>query len=177
MQVTKRSGETQPMDINKISTSLQRLCIKHSIECSYSLVVAVISTRLYNLITTSEISKLAAREASDMDMDRLASAITISSLHKSTGNFLHTSRMLKEAGVTRPEYNTLVEKYGEFLETQINHELDYRYSYLEIKNEVVERPQSNSMRMSLFLYGDDIDSVLESYHCLSRNFHVYGTPD
>lgn len=192
MQIVKRDGSIEPVSIEKITIRLRELCNSQNIKCSYTLVVNKVASGLCNMMTTAEIDKLSAQEAAAMtihssEYERLAAAVTVSNLHKSTGTFVETWKLLRNAGLTSREYNSLMEKYGEQLEKSIDYNLDYNNNYNAIKTAmtvtlakingvIVERPQSNLMRVSLALHGHDTQSVLNSYKMLSRKMCIHGTP-
>lgn len=192
MHVTKRDGRVEPMDIGKITERLRELCVSLNIKCAYSLIVSKVSSGLCDLITTSAIDELTAQEAAAMtinstEYERLASAITVSNLQKSTGTFVDTCKALRAMGDTCPEYDELVGQYGEMLEKHIDYKRDFLNSYAAIKTAmtvtlaksngvIIERPQSNLMRVSLFLHGHDTQAVLSSYRMLSLKMCVHGTP-
>lgn len=193
MLVTKRDGSQETIQVDKISARLRELCTTHKIKCAYSLVVTKVSTGLHDGITTSQIDELAAQEAASMTLysseyERLASVVTVSNLHKNTGGFVQTSMLLRGAHSTSEEYDRLVDKYGEELEKHIDYTRDYLNTYAaiqtaltvtlaKIENRVVERPQSNLMRVSLRLHGHrGMEDVLSSYEMLSLKMCVHGTP-
>lgn len=190
--VIKRDGRSQHVDNNKIVSRLAKLCKQQDIKCYYSIVASRVAAGLCDNITTQQIDDMTAQEAAGMtvnntEYERLAAAVTISNLQKSTPGFAACSKMLVAAGMCCPEYKRLVEKYAEMLEEQIYYQRDFLNSYAAIRTAlvvtlakvngvVVERPQDNLMRVSLFLHGDDIPSVLASYRSLSLKECIHGTP-
>ncbi|CAH6420423.1 Ribonucleoside-diphosphate reductase large subunit [uncultured virus] len=192
MQVIKRDGKTELFCVEKITARLRELCVAQKIKCAYTLVVNKVVSGIHNLITTTEIDKLSAQEAVSMVLNsseygRLAAAISVSNLHKSTGTFLQTSKLLRETGQSCPEYDSLIELYGEQLESSIDYDADYLNTYCAIEtaitvtlakiaNKVIERPQSNLMRVSLYMHGHDTESVLKCYKLMSKKHCIHGTP-
>jgi ribonucleoside-diphosphate reductase alpha subunit len=73
------------------------------------------------------------------------------------------------------------------LNSAIIYDRDYNYDYfgfktleraylISIKKKIIERPQHMIMRVAIGIHGEDIDSVLETYELMSRNYFTHATP-
>ena len=96
-------------------------------------------------------------------------------------------------------YYNLVKKYGSYLETIIKPEDDYQFDYFGIRtlersyllrirkysrswrkvtstDVIVERPTHLFMRVALFIHGDDINRVVETYKLFIERKFTHATP-
>jgi ribonucleotide reductase alpha subunit len=161
----------------------------------------VVINGITNAITTSELDRLALETAANNiikhhEYDTLATRIGISDLQKSTrSTFLEAMRELWETydgiGRHRPlissEVWQVAQEYQTEIERMIDYKRDYLYKffgletlkkiYLLKKNDVViERPQHMLMRVSIGLYGNDLESIRENYELMSLHYFTHATP-
>jgi ribonucleoside-diphosphate reductase alpha subunit len=73
------------------------------------------------------------------------------------------------------------------LNSAIIYDRDYNYDYfgfktleraylMSVEKKIIERPQHMIMRVALGIHGHDLDSALESYDLMSRQFFTHATP-
>ncbi len=191
MRVTKRGGQVESVDFNKIFTRIQKL--------SFDLDVDVIEiakktiSGLYDLVTTSELDVLAAETSAALvtrsfDYCRMASRICASNLQKQAPKtFSEAMFLLNEARILNPDLYTIIEKHKDVLDSQIMHELDLEYdffgfktlerSYLQkVDGMIVETPQYMLLRVSLGLHYEDIEQALECYKLMSLKTFTLASP-
>lgn len=126
----------------------------------------------------------------------MASRICISNLHKNTCGFRESVEILyKNVSVTKKRLNPLLseECYScmlrnmDVFEKAIDPKRDYNIDYFgfktleksylkKSKDQIVETPQFLFMRVSVGIYGDDIDKVVKMYNDLSRGYYIHATP-
>jgi len=89
------------------------------------------------------------------------------------------------------EIMDLAHSHELFINNTIQHDRDYSYDYfgmstlmrgyllsIPIKSEfkIIERPQYLLMRVSLALYGDDLEMVKETYDMMSKKLYTHASP-
>lgn len=145
----------------------------HNIKCSHTAVSSKPTATLHDWISTAQTA--VAMTSENPEYERLAVAVTVSHLHKSTGTFLDTNRVLRAVGATTQAYDALVD-----------YNRDYQLGYAKLKammtttlvkiDGVIERPQSNLIRASLFLNGHNTEEVLVMYEMLSNEHLTMQAP-
>jgi ribonucleotide reductase alpha subunit len=84
------------------------------------------------------------------------------------------------------ELYNIVMKNKEKISSAIIYDRDYSYDYfgfktleraylLSINKKIIERPQHMIMRVALGIHGEDIESALETYDLMSRQFFTHAT--
>ena len=153
-------------------------------------------------MTTVELDELAAQTAASCatkhpDFSILAARISVSNLQKQTSKVfsdvietlhknVHPKTGEKAPLVSDKLYN-FVMKNADRLNSAIIYDRDFNYDYfgfktleraylMQIDKKVVERPQHMIMRVCLGIHGDDLDSALESYDLMSRQYFTHATP-
>jgi len=193
--VIKRSGKSEPIKFDKITTRLTSLATNLSPQ---HLDVAKISQKIisgiYAGVTTSELDNLAAETAAYMAADHpdygtLAARIAISNLHKETSpSFTKTLRKLytardakadRDAGFIDGNVMAFVEKYDELIDNHITHSNDFSLTYFGYKTlersyllkspsgVIWERPQYMLMRVALGLHTSHLNVTTSSKVSLS----------
>lgn len=149
-------------------------------------------------MTTREIDLYLAKQATGMskyhtDFSLLAGRIMASSLHnecKESFKDAYLEFKKHPACNLDKEFVNLVETYGSFLDKLIKRENDYNYDYFAISTlqttyllhepgnfkKFYETPQYMLMRVSLWLFRDDIEGVKECYERLSARQFTFATP-
>lgn len=154
-------------------------------------------------ITTAQLDTLASETAAYMstvhpDYGTLAARIAVSNHHKQTSpNFVDAMRQAYEyrtrqthelAPMLDAEFMACVERNGAAIELAIRHERDYMFEYFGFKTlrhkylletedeQPIERPQYLFMRVALWLHGDDLPAVFETYTLLSTHVMMHATP-
>ena len=202
MHVLKRSGKKEVISFDKILKRIKTvgkdLDLKNVI---YGQLAMKVIDQLKDNISTTEIDELTAEQSASMasihpDYTKLASAITISNLHKNTEeSFYETVKNLYEfRDVNNNEYRLIhddvmktVEDHKEELENMIDYKRDFLFDYfgfktleraylLKINGKIVERPQHMWMRVATCIHGSNIEKLKETYDYMSNKYFIHATP-
>ena len=202
MQVVKRDGRTEPVQFDKITARIKKLCYELHESVDPTKVAMRVIEGVYDGVTTTELDNLAAEVAATNavthpDYASLASRIAVSNLHKATKkSFAETMEDLytyvdpitgENASLVANDVIEIIRDNAEFLDSQIIYDRDFNYDYfgfktlersylLKINNEIVERPQHMLMRVAVGIHKDDLDSVVETYNGLSEGWFTHATP-
>lgn len=205
MFVVKRSGEREPVQLDKITARISNLCrlpdIQDLTHVDPVLVATKVVAGLFSGVTTRALDALAVETASALTVTHyhyadLASRIAVSNLHKSTpSTFSEAIRRLAEyehpitgaKGVISDELVATVAANAQVLDAAIVPERDYDFTIFGFKtlerayllkcgDEIVERPSYMLMRVALGIHGDDIDAALKMYDSTSRHLYTSATP-
>jgi ribonucleoside-diphosphate reductase alpha chain len=202
MHVVKRDGRTEPVQFDKITARIKKLCYElHDSVDAVKVAMRVIEG-VYDGVTTSELDNLAAEVAATNavthpDYASLASRIAVSNLHKATKkSFAETMEDLHNyvdpitgdnASLIAGDVIEIIRENAEFLDSQIIYDRDFNYDYfgfktlersylLKIEGKIVERPQHMLMRVSVGIHKDDMDAVVNTYNGLSEGWFTHATP-
>ena len=202
MHVFKRDGRREPVQFDKITARIKKLCYGlHDSVDPVKIAMRVIEG-VYDGVTTTELDNLAAEVAatnavSHPDYASLASRIAVSNLHKSTHkSFAETMHELytyidpvtgANASLIADDVMDIVKDHGEFLDSTIIYDRDFNYDYfgfktlersylLKINGKIAERPQHMLMRVAVGIHKDDLDAVAETYHMMSEGWFTHATP-
>ena len=202
MHVIKRSGKKEVISFDKIlkriKTTGKGLELKNVIYAQLSMKVI---DQLKDNISTSDIDELTAQQCASMaskhpDYTKLASAITISNLHKNTEtSFYNTVKKLYDfRDINNNKYRLIhdnvmatVEKYRVELDEMIDYKRDFLFDYfgfktleraylMRIDNMIVERPQHMWMRVSVSIHGSNLEKIKETYNYMSNKYFIHATP-
>ena len=202
MNVVKRDGRKEPIIFDKITARVRKLCYGLNDLVDPVRVAMRVIEGLYDGVTTSELDNLAAEIAATMttthpDYAQLAARISVSNLHKNTKkSFSETMKDLyeyvnprtgKKAPLLSDEVYKVIQKNGELLDSSIIYNRDFGYDFfgfktlersylLKLNGEIVERPQHMLMRVSIGIHLEDMDSVIETYHLMSKRYFTHATP-
>ena len=202
MQVVKRDSRTEPVQFDKITARIKKLCYELHESVDPTKVAMRVIEGVYDGVTTTELDNLAAEVAATNavthpDYASLASRIAVSNLHKATKkSFAETMEDLytyvdpitgENASLVANDVIEIIRDNAEFLDSQIIYDRDFNYDYfgfktlersylLKINNEIVERPQHMLMRVAVGIHKDDLDAVVETYNGLSEGWFTHATP-
>lgn len=202
MQVVKRDGRTEPVQFDKITARIKKLCYELHKSVDPTKVAMRVIEGVYDGVTTTELDNLAAEVAATNavthpDYASLASRIAVSNLHKGTKkSFAETMEELytyvdpitgENASLVANDVIEIIRDNAEFLDSQIIYDRDFNYDYfgfktlersylLKINGEIVERPQHMLMRVAVGIHKDDLDAVVETYNGLSEGWFTHATP-
>ncbi|TAF34245.1 MAG: ribonucleoside-diphosphate reductase subunit alpha [Cytophagales bacterium] len=203
MEVVKRDGRREAVNIKKITERVQRLC--NGLDMNFISpedITKRVTAGLYDGVKTVELDDLAAQTAASMttkhpDFGILAARIAVTRLHKETSDsFSETITKLyhyinpktgKNAALISDQAFEVVQRYGPMLDKAIDYSRDLTYDYfgyktlersylLRINGKIVERPQHMLMRVALGIHFNDIDALIESYHLMSEKWFTHATP-
>jgi ribonucleoside-diphosphate reductase alpha chain len=202
MHVLKRSGKKEAISFDKILKRIKTigkdLELKNVI---YGQLAMKVIDQLKDNIRTTDIDELTAEQCASMgsihpDYTKLASAITISNLHKNTvDSFYETVKKLYEfVDVNNNNYKLIhedvmnvVEKNKEELNAMVDYKRDFLFDYfgfktleraylMKVDGVIVERPQHMWMRVSVCIHGGNMEKVKETYDYMSNKYFIHATP-
>lgn len=196
MQVTKRNGKLEDVNLNKITERLRKLKLTLTPELQIDEfgVAKKVINGLYDKVTTQELDELAAQTAAAMttihpEYDTLAARIEVSNLHKETTNsFSSKIKQLTKIGIISSDFAKYVAENASSLDSIVDYQRDYLFDYFGVKTlkksyllknkigEIVERPQDMWLRVAAFIHQGDLESTKETYDLMSQKYFTHATP-
>ena len=202
MYVLKRDGRSEPVQFDKITARIKKLCYGLHKAVDPARVAMRVIEGVYDGVTTIELDNLAAEVAATNavthpDYAQLASRIAVSNLDKTTKkSFTETMRDLHDyidpitgenASLIAEDVWEIIQKNAELLDSSILYDRDFSYDFfgfktlersylLRIDGEIAERPQQMLMRVAVGMHKDDMDSVIETYNMMSEGWFTHATP-
>ena len=202
MYVLKRDGRREPVQFDKITARIKKLCYGLHNAVDPTKVAMRVIEGVYDGVTTTELDNLAAEVAATNavthpDYAQLASRIAVSNLHKATKkSFTETMEDLhnyvdpvtgENASLIADDVWEIIQKNAELLDSSIIYDRDFNYDFfgfktlersylLKIKGEIAERPQHMLMRVAVGIHKDDMESAIETYNMMSEGWFTHATP-
>ena len=202
MYVMKRDGRREPVQFDKITARIKKLCYGLHAAVEPTKVAMRVIEGVYDGVTTTELDNLAAEVAATNavthpDYAQLASRIAVSNLHKATKkSFTETMEDLhnyvdpvtgENASLIADDVWEIIQKNAELLDSSIIYDRDFNYDFfgfktlersylLKIKGEIAERPQHMLMRVAVGIHKDDMESAIETYNMMSEGWFTHATP-
>ena len=201
MTVTKRNGDCENVSFDKILLRIKKIGKEHNINLGFSQLCLKVIDQLYNKIETSKIDELMAEQCASLISDHpdyglLASAISVSNLHKNTpSSFFACMQELwnftDKNGCPSPlisqELWDIVNANSNLLESIIDYKRDYLLDFFGLKTleraylmrvnkNIVERPAHMWLRVAIGIHGSDLEKVQETYDYMSRLYFTHATP-
>ena len=202
MYVLKRDGRREPVQFDKITARIKKLCYGLHAAVDPAKVAMRVIEGVYDGVTTTELDNLAAEVAATNavthpDYAQLASRIAVSNLHKATKkSFTETMEDLhnyvdpvtgENASLIADDVWEIIQKNAELLDSSIIYDRDFNYDFfgfktlersylLKIKGEIAERPQHMLMRVAVGIHKDDMESAIETYNMMSEGWFTHATP-
>ncbi|MGB2227969.1 MAG: ribonucleoside-diphosphate reductase subunit alpha [Flavobacteriales bacterium] len=202
MYVLKRDGRREPVQFDKITARIKKLCYGLHDAVDPAKVAMRVIEGVYDGVTTTELDNLAAEVAATNavthpDYASLASRIAVSNLHKATKkSFTETMEDLhnyvdpvtgENASLIADDVWEIIQKNAELLDSSIIYDRDFNYDFfgfktlersylLKIKGEIAERPQHMLMRVAVGIHKDDMESAIETYNMMSEGWFTHATP-
>ena len=201
MQVTKRNGTRESVSFDKVLSRVRKA--SRGLEVNPDALAQQVLTQIVDGVKTSELDELTAQLAASLstlhpDYASLASRIAISNHHKNTrASFSEVVETLssqvmpatgEKSSLLNDELIDVVRKNKERIDAKLDASRDYLLDYFGFKTleksyllkdtsmKVVERPQHMWMRVSLALWGSNLDRAFETYDLLSQKFLTHATP-
>ncbi|EGY22607.1 hypothetical protein VD0002_g8392 [Verticillium dahliae] len=203
MFVRKRDGRQERVQFDKITARVSRLC--YGLDMDHVDPVAItqkVISGVYGGVTTVQLDDLAAETAAYMtvthpDYAILAARIAVSNLHKQTkkqwssvvSDLYHyvNPKNNRPSPMIAPETYEFVMKHKEELDSAIVYDRDFNYQYfgfktlersylLKLDGKIAERPQHMIMRVSVGIWGDNVERVIETYNLMSSKFFTHASP-
>jgi len=202
MYVLKRDGRREPVQFDKITARIKKLCYGLHAAVDPTKVAMRVIEGVYDGVTTTELDNLAAEVAATNavthpDYAQLASRIAVSNLHKATKkSFTETMQDLHEyvdpitgenASLIAGDVWEIIQKNSELLDSSIIYDRDFNYDFfgfktlersylLKIEGKIAERPQQMLMRVAVGIHKDDMESAIETYNMMSEGWFTHATP-
>jgi ribonucleoside-diphosphate reductase alpha chain len=203
MEVVKRDGSREPVKFDKISLRIKKSTWDLNTDyVDYVEVSRKVIAGLYDGVTTEELDRLAAETAASMitvhpDYSMLAARLLITSLYKRLDkSFSSSAKKLYEyinpktgepSGMISDETYEVIKKYGKELDAMIVNDRDYNYDFfglktleksylLKINGLPAETPQQMLMRVSVGIWGDNLEQVQKTYDMMSQGLFTHATP-
>ena len=201
MRVIKRSKKYENVDFNKILSRIKNIGKQFNIKVGFSQLCLKVIDQLYDNITTTEIDDLMAKQCASLAIDhpdygKLASALSVSNLHKNTNDsFYETMKMMyynkdfegNHSPLVNKDFYEFVEANKEELENIICKENDFLLDYFGLKTleksyltkinkKLVERPQYLWLKVAIAIHLGNIDDIKETYEHLSNLNFTHATP-
>ena len=202
MYVLKRDGRREPVQFDKITARIKKLCYGLHAAVDPTKVAMRVIEGVYDGVTTTELDNLAAEVAATNavthpDYAQLASRIAVSNLHKATKkSFTETMQDLHEyvdpitgenASLIAEDVWEIIQKNSELLDSSIIYDRDFNYDFfgfktlersylLKIEGQIAERPQQMLMRVAVGIHKDDMESAIETYNMMSEGWFTHATP-
>ena len=202
MYVIKRNGKREPISFDKILKRIKSIGKDFELKnIIYAQLTMKVIDQLQDNIETKRIDELTAEQCAALaskhpEYTKLASAITISNLHKNTSSsFYETIKKIYEfKDVNNENYHLIhddimkiVETNKETLDAMIDYSRDFLFDYFGLKTleraylikldkVIVERPQHMWMRVSLCIHGNNLEKVQQTYDLMSQKYFIHATP-
>jgi ribonucleoside-diphosphate reductase alpha subunit len=201
MRVTKRNGDLETIEFDKILTRIKSTGNDAGIHINYTSLVMKVIDQLYDMIPTTKIDELTAEQCASMssihpDYNVLAGRIIISNHHKNTcPSFSTVMKQLyeyrdkhdKPSPLISEELYTIVCQRSDELDAICDYKRDYLIDYfgyktleraylIKINGRTMERPQHMWLRVALGLHGNNMERVCETYGYMSEKYFTHATP-
>ena len=200
MQVVKRDGRKEDVAFEKVQERITKAAA--GLAVNPTKVAQGVLARIVDGISTTELDNITASLAYSWstihpDYAELASQISISNHQKNTPSTLLDvaealaavkDRKGEPASLLDPKLLTLIRARSSEIEARIHYERDFLLDYFGLKTlerayllrdtdrRIVERPQHLWMRVSLGLWGANLDRAFETYDLMSQKFYTHATP-
>jgi ribonucleoside-diphosphate reductase alpha chain len=195
MNITKRNGNSEELNLNKIVARIKKQC--YSLDTNFvnvdKLAINVIQG-LFDGATTRQIDELIAEQAASastihFDYSTLAARILVTSLHKDTSkSFSQTVEKLYSENIVSELFYKNVQKHKKELDAVIVYDRDFNFDYFGYRTleksyllkdrsgRIIERPQHLYMRVAVGIWGDNLEEILNTYNILSEKYATHATP-
>jgi len=184
MRVTKRNGQLEVIEFDKIISRIKKLGLEAGIQINYPSLVIKVIDQLHDKIETTKIDELVAEQCASLstqhpDYGTLSARIIISNHQKNTQpQFSNVMMALYEFKNSRGEHKSLISKnlweftdrFSKEINEMIIHDRDYLIDYFgfktlersylfKINDTIVERIQHMWMRVSIGIHGNIQDET------------------
>jgi len=201
MRVTKRNGDLENIEFDKILTRIKSTGQEAGITINYTALVMKVIDQLYDKISTTKIDELTAEQCASMssvhpDYNVLAGRIVVSNHHKNTGTsfskamyalYHYLDKHGKSSPLISQDLYDLVMSNTEELDSWCDFSRDYLIDYfgfktleraymMKVNGKIVERPQHMWLRVSLGIHGTNFVKARETYDLMSQKYFTHATP-
>lgn len=200
MYVVKRSGQKEPVAFEKVAERLRKSA--DGLHVNVTAIAQKVLAQIVNGISTSQLDVLAAslsisNVTVNPDYGVLAANIIISNHQKNTPYtfaeaigvlYNQKNKLGKHTPLVSDELYAVSVANAELIESRIVYDRDYKLDFFGFKTlekayllrdgnrTIIERPQHMWMRVSLGLWGDNLDKAFETYDMMSNKLFTHATP-
>lgn len=202
MDVIKRNGIKEPVRFDKISSRIKKQTYGLSELVDSDEVARKVISGIYDGVTSEELDKLSAETAAALipvhpDYSTLAARLGITALYKRVPKDFSTvidslygyvnPRTGEPSGmISDSTYNT-IKKHATELNAMIVHDRDFNIDYfgfktleraylLKIDGLPAETPQQMYMRVSVGIWGENLEMIQKTYEMMSQGLFTHATP-
>lgn len=195
MQVKKRDGRLEPVSMDKVLRRIEHQMTNLDRKFVEPILVAQkVVQGLYDGVSTIELDNLAAEVAAGLtgthpDYSTLASRITISNLYKQTPPTFSEAMVFIGDNSKRldKDFCEIVKSNAETIDFIIDNSRDSIFDYfgfktlersylIKVGEKIIERPQYMWMRVSIGIWGDNLEEAFKTYHLMSQGYFTHATP-
>lgn len=195
MQVKKRDGRLEPVSMDKVLKRIEHQMAGLNRKFVEPILVAQkVVQGLYDGVSTVELDNLAAEVAAGLtgthpDYSTLASRIAISNLYKQTPPTFSEAMVFIGINSKRldQEFCEIVKSNAEIIDFVIDNSRDSIFDYfgfktlersylIKVGEKIIERPQYMWMRVSIGIWGDNLEEAFKTYHLMSQGYFTHATP-
>lgn len=195
MQVKKRDGRLEPVSMDKVLKRIEYQMTGLNKKFVEPILVAQkVVQGLYDGVTTVELDNLAAETAAGLtgthpDYSTLASRIALSNLYKETPNTFSEAIGFINNNSKRLDlyFCNIVQANAEEINAVIDNSRDSIFDYfgfktlersylIKVEEKIIERPQYMWMRVSIGIWGSNLEEAFKTYHLMSQGYFTHATP-
>lgn len=201
MRVTKRNGELETIEFDKILKRIRSTGQEAGISINYTALVMKVIDQLYDTISTTKIDELTAEQCASMssihpDYNVLAGRIIVSNHHKNTESsfsdamcalYHYLDKHGKSSPLINKELYDIAIANAPLLDGWCDFSRDYLIDYfgfktleraylMKINGKIVERPQHMWLRVALGIHGTNFVKAKETYDLMSQKYFTHATP-
>ncbi|CAI4211774.1 unnamed protein product [Parascedosporium putredinis] len=182
-------GRQERVQFDKITARVSRLC--YGLDTDHIDPVAItqkVISGVYGGVTTVQLDDLlgpqAAETAAYMTVTHPDYAIlaALSDLY----HYVNPKNGTPSPMIAKETYECVM-RHKEELDSAIVYDRDFNYQYfgfktlersylLKLDGQIVERPQHMIMRVSVGIWGDNVERVIETYNLMSAKFFTHASP-
>ena len=200
MFVVKRDGRHEEVAFDKVQERIAKAA--KGLSVNVAKITQQVLASIVDKITTTQLDTITANLAVSLttthpDYSDLAARIAVSNHQKNTPvTLLEVTERLHavkdkvgaDASVLDPAYVATVRKHAAEIEARIQYDRDFLIDFFGFKTlekayllrdtdrVVIERPQHLWMRVSIGLWGENLDKVFETYDLMSQKVFTHATP-
>jgi len=200
MYVVKRSGQKEPVAFEKVAERLRKSA--DGLHVNVTAIAQKVLAQIVNGISTSQLDVLAAalsisNVTVNPDYGVLAANIIISNHQKNTPYtfaeaisvlYNQKNKLGKHTPLVSQELYDVSVANAALIESRIVYDRDYKLDFFGFKTlekayllrdgmrAIVERPQHMWMRVSLGLWGGNLEKAFETYDMMSNKLFTHATP-
>jgi ribonucleoside-diphosphate reductase alpha subunit len=201
MRVTKRNGDLETIEFDKILKRIKTAGQEVNIKINYTALVMKVIDQLYDTISTVKIDELSAEQCASMssvhpDYNILAGRIIVSNHQKNTDSLFssvmtqmynYLDKHQKPSPLVSEELYQIVLKHRDELDALCDYSRDFLIDYfgfktleraylMKVNKQTVERPQHMWLRVAIGIHGDNLEKIKNTYDLMSQKYFTHATP-